>query len=311
MINMNKITVLANKGLLYLKKISPELTLAGGIACGIGAVVAGCMASRKVDTVIKDTHDELDDIQNEMDQAKDTEDADLVKELKSDTIHCYVKLGGRLAKLYGPTVFFGMASIGLILASHGILNKRYLGTAAAYKALDEAFKGYRERVASAMGLDAEKFLFNGTKVEKNVKEELEDGSFDVKKGNNLVTQKHKNAPYEFDFNAFTAPTAWSQDVNYINVFLQAQQNYANDLLHAQGHLFLNEVLDMLGLERTPEGQIVGWMLKGDGDGFVDFGMTSGYLRDFETDTDLCKKNVHLNFNVDGVIYDMIGRINKR
>lgn len=303
--NMDKVTAFAHRGILKLQKISPELTLVGGIACGVAAIITGCVASRKVDQIIKDTHDEIDDIQKEMDDARAQNNDELVKELKSDTIHCYVKFGGRLAKLYGPTTFLGMASIGLILASHGILNKRYLGTAAAYKALDEAFKGYRERVAEAMGLDAEKFLFSGQKVEKNVKEELEDGSFDVKKGNSLVIKKHSNTPYEFDFNAFTAPTSWSQDVNYINVFLKAQQNYANDLLKAQGHLFLNEVLDMLGLQRTPEGQVVGWMLKGDGDGFVDFGMQYGYLKDFDTDTDLCKKNVHLNFNVDGLIYDMI------
>ncbi len=303
--NFNKIGAFAGKQFLKLKKISPELALVGGIACSIGAVVAGCMASRKVDKIVSDAQDELDDIQHDLDNAKAQNDTEQIKELKKDTIHCYARTAGRMAKLYGPTVFLGFSFIGLILTSHGILNKRYLGTAAAYKALDEAFKGYRGRVAEAMGLDAEKFLFNGTKVEKNVKEELEDGSFEVKNGHNLVTVKHPNNPYEFDFNAFTAPQSWSQDVNYIKVFLKAQQNYANDLLQAQGHLFLNEVLDMLGLARVPHGQVVGWMLKGDGDGFVDFGMTDGYLKDYETDTDLCKKNIHLNFNVDGIIYDMI------
>lgn len=304
-VNFNKIGLLAHKGFLKIQKISPELALVGGIGCGIGAIIAGCMASRKLDSMIKDVHDELDDIQNDLDHAKDAGNESKIKELKKDAVHCYIRSTGRFAKLYASTAFLGVASIALILTSHGILNKRYLGTAAAYKALDEAFKGYRGRVAEALGLDAEKILFSGAKVEKNIKEELDDGSFEVKKGNSLVIQNHKNTPYEFDFNAFTSPTGWSQDINYVKVFLCAQQNYANDLLRTQGHLFLNEVLDMLGLQRTPEGQITGWLLKGDGDGYVDFGMQDGFLRDYETDTDICKKNIHLDFNVDGMIFDMI------
>jgi hypothetical protein len=90
------------------------------------------------------------------------------------------------------------------------------------------------------------------------------------------------------------------------MFLQSQQNYANDYLIAHGYLFLNDVYDLLGLERTQAGQVVGWVRgKDGGDGYVDFGI-------FENDTVMGKqfamgnsRSILLDFNVDGVVWDLI------
>lgn len=75
-------------------------------------------------------------------------------------------------------------------------------------------------------------------------------------------------------------------------YLNMQQTYANDLLRAKRRLYLNEVYDMLGLPRTEEGQVVGWIYQENnpiGDNYVDFGITN-YVRTGVVD-----------FNVDGVI----------
>ena len=296
-INIDGAKNVAVKAFMKVRKISPELALAGGIACGIAAIVVGCMASRHVDDIVEETQSELDDLQNYIEEDK-------IENPKKELFKAYVKAGWKFTKLYAPTIALATTSTALILASHGILKKRYVGTVAAYNALDEAFKGYRKRVADILGEDAEKIVMNGGSTEKNIKVKNDDDSEETVKGNSIVFNDKKNSPYEFDFNRHTAPLTWQASPDYNDAFLRAQQNYFNDILNARGHVFLNEVLDALGLKRTPAGQVCGWY-KGAGDDYIDFGYMEVFIRDYNTDSDLCKKNIHLNFNCDGSIWDMI------
>lgn len=295
--NFNVIKNVGCRMYLKLRKISPELALAGGIVCGLGAIVAGCVASRKVDQIVKETQTELDDLQDNVEDG-------VIANPKKEAFKVYANASWKFAKLYAPTAGLTMASIGLILTSHGILNKRYVGLSAAYSALDGAFKDYRKRVANVLGEDAEKVLNNGGKVEKSIKVIDEDDNVATKSGSNIVIQNHKNSPYEFDFNRFTAKGVWEPSADYIEMRLRNTQNYFNELLNARGHVFLNEILDELGMARTPAGAVCGWV-KGAGDDYIDFGYQESFKRDYNTDSDLCVKNVHLNFNCDGSIWDMI------
>jgi hypothetical protein len=99
-------------------------------------------------------------------------------------------------------------------------------------------------------------------------------------------------------------TEYKKDADYNRVFLQAQQQMANNLLQSRGHLFLNEVYDALGFERTPGGSIVGWVIRKDGlrDNFVDFGLLKPGNERFINGGE---RAVFLDFNVDGIIYDKI------
>lgn len=90
---------------------------------------------------------------------------------------------------------------------------------------------------------------------------------------------------------------WHNEVQYNLLFLRTQQNYWNDVLRARGHVFLNEVLESLGFPHTPVGAVVGWTLSGLGDGEIDF--NSEELVGIDT--------VSLDFNVDGVILDKLGK----
>ena len=300
-VNFANAKTLALKGYMKLRKISPELALGAGIVCGIGAVVVGVMQAKKVTAAIEETHKELDDIQ----KAQENTDENSTDESKVRKMSwkAYNKMVWKIAKAMAPAIGLEVASIALFLLSHGVLKKRYLNTTAAYAALNEAFRGYRGRVKEAMGEEAEKVLMAGGKAEKGIQVEDDEGNVNKKTGSSLVIQEHKNSPYEFDFNRHTSHL-WSPDPDYSEVFLRNQQNYFNDLLQARGHVFLNEVLDGLGMKRTPAGAICGW-IKGAGDDYIDFGYMDTFIRDYKIDSDLCRKNIHLDFNVDGQIWDMI------
>lgn len=304
-VNMAAARTFAAKTYLKLRKVSPELALAGGIACGIGAVVAGCLCAKKVSKAVEDCHQELDTIEKKVEEAKKNDwPIPLDKDIRKLSWKSYNKMVWKIARALAPAIGLEVASIALFLLSHGILKNRYLNTTAAYAALQEAFMGYRERVRGSVGEEAEKFLMSGGVLEKGIMVEDDEGNVTKVPGNSLIIKDHKRSPYEFDFNRHTAPTTWSSNPDYSEAFLRNTQNYFNDMLNVRGHVFLNEVLDALGLARTPAGAVCGWY-KGAGDDYIDFGYMDSFMRDYKLDNDLCKKNIHLNFNVDGQIWDMI------
>ena len=190
--NITALKTVATKLYMKIQKKSPELALGGAIVFGISAIVSGCMASRKVDAILDEAHEELNDILEEHNENVDTN-------VRKESMKVYLKTGGKLVKLYAPTLIFCGTSVSLMLTSHGILNKRYAGAAAAYKALDEAFKGYRKRVAGYLGEDVEKIVMAGGTAEKNIKIQNDETSEEeITKGTNIVINDHKKSPYEFD-----------------------------------------------------------------------------------------------------------------
>ena len=59
---------------------------------------------------------------------------------------------------------------------------------------------------------------------------------------------------------------------------------------------------MLDVTRTKAGAVVGWVLDGEGDNYVDFGLYEAYNNRFINGWE---RSMILDFNVDGVIYDKI------
>ena len=90
------------------------------------------------------------------------------------------------------------------------------------------------------------------------------------------------------------------------MFLKAQQELANHILRAHGFLFLNEVYDMLGIDKSLAGQVVGWVYDTSqddhGDNYVDFGIQEVYRKLSDAPGDY-EKVFLLDFNVDGSILE--------
>ena len=87
------------------------------------------------------------------------------------------------------------------------------------------------------------------------------------------------------------------------------ESYANDQLQAKGHIFLNEVYDMLGMSRTPVGAVVGWIYdpaNKDIDSYVSFGKYYDPSNPDKIDfVNGREPAILLEFNCDGPIFEKI------
>jgi len=270
---------------LFLRRNAPTIMFAGGVMGVVASTVMACRATLKLS-------DELPKMKHNLEQAReDLEDGE-ENTARSLTL-VYVDNAVKVAKLYAPTVAVGSLAIGALTGSHVTLNRRNAGLTAAYAAVSKAYDEYRARVRDELGDEKERDIYQGAVVEKVVGE-------DGKKTKVTTIDPSGTSPYSrlYDESSYN----FQKDAQYNLCFIKAQQDYANDLLHRRGFVFLNEVLKELGLDMGNVGAQVGWVVDGDGDGYIDYGLDR-YLTDPTIDPK--EPRIWLDFNVDGTI---IGKI---
>ena len=291
-----------------IKKHSPEILLVTGITGVVTSAVMACKATTKVDAIIEESKKSIDMIHEGMEAGNICDVEYTEEDGKKDLAIVYIQTGVKFAKLYGPSVLLGLTSIGCILASNNIIHKRNVALSAAYTAIDRSFKGYRSRVIERFGESMDRELRYNIKTQE-VKETVVDeetGKKKTVKSTVSVVDPNTYSDYARFFDEYCA--GWTKDAEYNLMFLRQQQNYANELLKSRGHLFLNEVYDMLGIDRTKAGNIVGWIYDEKhpiGDNFVDFGI---YVLDNEKARDFVngrERSILLDFNVDGDILSLM------
>ena len=291
-----------------IKKHSPEILLVTGITGAVTSAVMACKATTKVDAIVEETKKSIDMIHEGMEAGNICDVEYTEEDGKKDLAIVYIQTGVKFAKLYGPSVLLGLTSIGCILASNNIIHKRNVALSAAYTAIDTSFKGYRSRVIERFGENMDRELRYNIKTQE-VKETVVDeetGKKKTVKSTVSVVDPNTYSDYARFFDEYCA--GWTKDAEYNLMFLRQQQNYANELLKSRGHLFLNEVYDMLGIDRTKAGNIVGWIYDEKhpiGDNFVDFGI---YVLDNEKARDFVngrERSILLDFNVDGDILSLM------
>lgn len=315
---MNKVSGVFGNVSFKMKKHSPEILMAAGVAGVIVSAVMACKATLKVDAVMDETKEKMDKIHTAEENGTTEAGEDYSKEdAKKDTVIVYAQTGLQLAKTYAPAVAIGALSIASILASNNILRKRNVALTAAYTVLDTDFKNYRSRVIEKFGKEIDRELKYNIKAEKVSATEVdaETGKEKKVKKNAFVVNPSDVSGYARFFEKYTVDEDGNSILNphsepnneYNIMFIKAQENYANDLLRAKKRLFLNDVYEMLGLPRTKAGQVVGWVYDKDnpvGDNYVDFGLYTDNLSysDFANGLDPA---ILLDFNVDGNIWEMM------
>jgi hypothetical protein len=290
-----------------IKKASPEIMVVAGVVGVVTSTVMACKATTKVNDILEETKKQVNDVHNVLESESVPADQYTDEDAKKDLAIIYTQTGVKLIKLYGPAVLVGALSITGILASHRILKKRNVALAAAYTTIDRSFKEYRGRVVERFGKELDRELRYNIKAQEVEEVTVDkDGNETIEKKTISVVDPNMYSDYARIFDEYCP--GWTKDPEYNLMFLKNQQNYANDKLKAQGYLFLNDVYDMIGIDRTKAGQIVGWVYDPDntvGDNFVDFGIYNIYNEKACDFVNGRERSIVLDFNVDGNILDLI------
>ena len=288
------ITQKVGRAVLETQKNSPTLLFGAGVVGVLTATVLACRATLKVEEILEGAKDNLHTA-NELHKTGHLNYSD--EDLMKDVVTIRVRTVAKLVQVYGPALVVGAIGIGCLAGGQIVLNRRNVALTAAYAALEKGFNDYRARVADAFG----------TEKEAELRYAAEDREFIDETTSTVFTESRvgPNGASVYARYFDECSSSWTRQPEYNLAFLTCQQNWANEKLRVRGHLFLNEVYDALGIERSSAGAVVGWVISKDGDNFVDFGFSDGSkqrVRDFVNGRE---GSILLDFNVDGVVYDKI------
>lgn len=291
-ISFGPVTRFANRNALKIKKNSPQILFYGGLIGTVATTVLASRATLKAVPVMERLKTEREFLNTYQAAEEITEQA-----YTQEVVRQYTVTAIDLTKLYTPVVVVGVGSLAALTKSHKQLVTRNTALTVAYTGLFKTFEAYRGRVREKLGDNQDLEFLHGT-----VKQEVEyldkNGNLASKQITALDPKSKSALTHMYD----ASVSSWCKDPSYNQNFLDNQQDWANILLQKQGHLFLNEVYDLLHIPHTREGNILGWVYEdlGNNDTFVNFGhhkdgeFVAGYKRD-----------VMLEFNIHGPILDLI------
>lgn len=290
---------LAGRTRLSVRRRSPEIFTFGGILIGAIGTVAACRATIKAVPVIEEHKENTDKIRTEYGEGTNT--TELGRELTKEWLHTI----GDLIVLYTPSFALGSLSAASILAGNNILRKRNIALAAAYTALDSSFSGYRKRVSDRYGDDTEHEIYYGLDRETMEETITNENRVTYTVETDRVTADGLPNAYARWFTYGESKAAEHND-DYNDMFLENQEAAVNIQFKARQFLFLNDVYELLGYDKTVEGQSVGWVYDryddGNGSRFISFGKQRVWRKD-STEPDGGKWVWMLVFNVEGPIFE--------
>lgn len=292
----NKVTNRVGRQVLVAQKHSPVMLFGAGVI-GMGATVfLACRATLKLGNVLEEGEKHLSNVDPEGAKTSDEQE-----DLKKAAFGVKLNTAIKVVKLYLPTAVVGAVTVGAMTSSHVILKKRNAGLAMAYAIVDKSFKDYRGRVIEDQGKEKD-FQYRVGTIKREVVEEGPNGpEVRIIEGPDAEALKQEEEVSYIRIFDETNPN-WSEIPNSNQLTVQAAQNFANDMLRVKGKVYLNDVHDLLGLERTDVGQLVGWVYgSGEGDNDIDFGVWNGSTFDGMEWAKGNSKGIVLDFNVQGLI----------
>lgn len=280
----------ASRTLLKTQKNAPSILFGVGVVGVVATAVLTARATLRVDEILDDVQVTKEKFQLALVEKENYTQ----KDVDHDMTLLYVKTAVRFTKLYAPALIAGSLSIAALTGSHNMLNRRNAAVTAAYAAVEKSYADYRRRVRDELGEDKDREFRHGVETLTEIEETP----------NGPKKHKKKGPKEPGDFAVFFGPENqnWCKSPELNLLFLRNVQGWCNDRLRTRGHVFLNDVFDDLGMERTRAGSQVGWVHGKNPDGtdkYVDFGVWSDdaldKFHDFATGREDC---ILLDFNVD-------------
>lgn len=288
-----------------LAKNSPAIALGAGIVGFVGTAVLASRATLKISPRVQEHKKDLLELKKakaeHVAKKLDSGDTPDNPKYRKESYEKWARFVGECARAYAAPIIIGTCSVGLIMTSYKIQSNAILGLTMAYEGLKATFDKYREAVIEEHGVEADTTYI--AKAHKAVNEEVQTqlGDYEVFHVDNRFVFGMETS---FDFNG--RASMWN--VNFLNDVEAAM----NQKLDRKGIVFLNEVLDALGMDRTPAGQQLGWVKSRDDSSTdrIDFGWRT--LSDEITmhniknaDSSDSAPEILLEFNYDGVVWDRL------
>lgn len=295
---------------------SPELLIGAGVVGLVGAAVVAIRRGVRWHTAAKA------EIVHDIETIKKAEGSP--QYTREDRVRDYAKVVGKgvwsFTQIYGPSVAVGAAAVVAILAGTGILRGRLAAVTSAAATAQAALDRYRQRVREKLGEDAD-YEFAYEVSAKKAKIKHEDGTKETQVTYHLVPSSGEwmsASPYSRLWDESALEWSPNRELQYLT--LRSLENHFNRELDVRGVVFLNDVYKALGLPMSKDAALVGWIKdyskpkmaklaaelgRVPGDGVISFGVFENESLSARAYLSGDDDRVVLDFNVDGVIYDLI------
>lgn len=303
------------------QKYAPEILTYGGVVAMIGGTVFACKQTPKAVAIVEETKKNLAVIKATEEEAakndrKVTRNGEIIpysqQDYKKDITIAHVNNIKELAKTYAVPGVMLIGGAAMILGGHGIMRKRNAVAIATLSSVMEGFNKYRGKVIDELGEAADK-RFRFGKGKQSVVETVDAESGEVTKELNSpdgFAEFPEDDPRFFLFSKETAPDCYKGNLLMDLAQLRTFQNHATDILRMEGNITVNRIRNICGVKSIDEGLDNGYVMDGEGDGYVDFGIFDRVTGEPKAWVYECVKEgqgIPVELNIDGNIKGLLKR----
>ena len=254
----------------------------------IGGTVLACRQTPKAIQLVEATKENLEKIEEKKKLAEENGGSVDLVDPETGTIVPYTLNTYRkdlciqhrnnivdLAKTYAVPAVMMVGGALCIMSGHGILKKRNAVAVATLGSVIKGFNKYRSNVIAELGEAADKKYRFGLPAPQKVETvnaetgEVTQETVNPTKG---IAEADSANPIYLMYNRATCPELYKGNLLADLATLKAAQLECNNYLSMYGHLTVNRAREIIGAKAIPEGCDNGWVIDGEGDGWVDFGI---------------------------------------